>query len=112
MSGRRKPPLRCAAGECWYPQRCARSGACLELQIGDRPDREVAARAIYDRRPFRMTSSGSVMDPLSSTMQEFSWDDAPVFYQTECYELADAVLAALSLNDLREQRPLPTAEAA
>jgi hypothetical protein len=75
--------------------------------VSVRPDREVAARAIYNRRPFRVTMSGSVMDPLACTTRESDFEGAPDFYRDECYELADAVLAALSFAELRAQRPLP-----
>jgi hypothetical protein len=66
-----------------------------------RLDRDVAARAIYDRRPFRSSTSESVMDPLACKVRELPFDDAPAFYTAECYELADAVIAALRLRDLR-----------
>jgi hypothetical protein len=74
-----------------------------------RPDREIAARAIYLKRPFRVTSTGAVMDPLDCNVREHSWEGAPAFYRDECYELADAVIAALTFEGLREQRPLPEA---
>jgi hypothetical protein len=75
--------------------------------VSDRPDREIAARAIYSRRPFRTAMSGAVMDGFLSMSREFDFDDAPAFYRDECYELADAVLSALAFAGLRQQRPLP-----
>jgi hypothetical protein len=61
--------------------------------------REVIARAIYDQRPFRTAMSGSPMDPFLRESKVFGWDEAPSFYQEECYELADAIMARLLLSD-------------
>lgn len=73
----------------------------------DRPDREIAARAIYARRPFRTAATGGVLDGCLTLAREFDFEDAPAFYRDECYELADGVLAALSFAELRTPRPLP-----
>ena len=64
------------------------------------PPREIAARAIYDRRPFTIAQSGGVMD-MMRVDKVLDWDGAPAFYQAECYELADAVLARLALAGFR-----------
>ncbi len=65
--------------------------------------REIAARAIYDRRPFYLAESRSPL-PNEMISRRFAWDAAPASYQNDCFELADAVLAALDF-DLRPAGP-------
>jgi hypothetical protein len=76
-------------------------------ELADLSDREIAARALYRERPFRTAMTGAVMDPMIQEVRVFDFDAAPAFYQSECYELADAILADLAIAGRREQRPLP-----
>lgn len=61
------------------------------------PVREVIARAIYGRQPFRVAQTGGVLDVMR-TERVFEWEDAPSWYRSECWELADGVCAALMLK--------------
>ena len=56
--------------------------------------RERAARAVYALRPFKTAMSSR---PLEATMdcRVFGFEEAPAFYVADCYEVADAVLAAI-----------------
>lgn len=58
------------------------------------PRREAAARAVYRLRPYYI---GEKRDPLedSGVAAPFDWDGAPWAYQSRCYDIADAVLAAI-----------------
>jgi len=67
------------------------------------PPREIAARAIYALRPFRIAQSVGVLE-MMSPVREFDWDAAPDFYQQECFELADGVLNALQLAGVALER--------
>lgn len=59
--------------------------------------RDVAARAIYARHPFYLGETREVF-PHSHVAERFDWDGAPAYYQEQCYELADAVLAAIGVE--------------
>jgi hypothetical protein len=80
--------------------------------MSELPDRELVARALYNRRPFCISESGSVMDPFMRKITSFEFEAAPAFYQAECYELADAMLGALYLAGRLDPRAFPAAEAA
>lgn len=69
-----------------------------------RSHREIIARSIYRVRPFRIAKSGGVMDGCLSDARELTWDGAPAFYQSECYELADAIILDIVLAQQGELR--------
>jgi len=85
---------------------CLRPGAAPAFPPipADMPRREIIARAIYRQRPFKTAMSGGVMDGFLSVAHEFGWDEAPTFYQDECYELADAIVLDLALAEQGEVR--------
>jgi hypothetical protein len=58
--------------------------------------RDCIARGIYDARPFMLAHSGGVMDVMRVD-QVLAWEDAPDFYRSECYEIADSVHARMLL---------------
>jgi hypothetical protein len=60
--------------------------------------RDVIAMAIYERRPFVIAQSGGVLD-MMRTEKVCSWDEAPGWYRSECWDLADAVHARLLLPE-------------
>lgn len=92
MSGwQTEQALRCSCrgSDEYCPCQNVREGEVAEAR------RETAARAIYDKRPFYHAESTSPMERSITVSQKFDWDSAPAFYREECFELGDAVLAAL-----------------
>jgi hypothetical protein len=76
------------------------------------PLREAFARAIYAKRPFCQASTVGVLDGLGG-VTVIAWDNAPAFYQDQCFELADAVLAEIFLRQQQgEQLPVQVERAA
>lgn len=67
------------------------------------PMREVIARSIYRQRPFRTASTRSPTEPWLREDRLFAWEEAPDFYQGECYELADGILADLAVAQAAER---------
>lgn len=64
--------------------------------------RDRAARAVYRLRPFRTAMSTSPLDDMLTQSRVFDFDEAPAYYQADCYRIADAVLAVVS----RSRAPL------
>jgi hypothetical protein len=65
--------------------------------------REVIARGVYDRKPFRIARSGGVMEMMQPE-QELSWEDAPGWYRDECFDIADGVHARMLLAQAEGER--------
>ncbi|MGZ8343716.1 MAG: hypothetical protein ACXW27_08985 [Allosphingosinicella sp.] len=63
--------------------------------------RETIARGVYDARPFTMAVSGGVMEVMRVD-QVLDWESAPRFYRSECFEIADGVLARMLLDQQRD----------
>lgn len=63
--------------------------------------RETVARGVYDARPFRVAHSGGVMEMMAPAAER-SWDEAPDWYRSECFEIADSVLARMLLAQSEE----------
>lgn len=84
----------CRGSDEYCPCQNVRKGEVAEVR------REVAARAIYERRPFYLAESTTPMERSMTVSRKFDWDAAPAFYQEECFELGDAVLAALDRRAL------------
>lgn len=64
--------------------------------------RETVARGVYDVRPFTMAVSGGVMEVMRVD-QVLDWESAPSFYRSECFEIADGVLARMLLDQQRDE---------
>ena len=78
--------------------------AAAEPVPATRSMREVIARAVYRVRPFRVAEPGGVMDGCLSVSREMSWDGAPSFYRSECFEIADAAILDMVLAQQGEFR--------
>lgn len=60
--------------------------------------RETIAIGIYEARPFTVAQTGGVMDVMRID-KVFAWADAQSFYRSECYDIADSVLARMLLSE-------------
>lgn len=58
--------------------------------------RECIARGVYDARPFVLAHSGGVLDVMRVD-RILAWEEAPDFYRSECFEIADSVHARMLL---------------
>ena len=70
--------------------------------------RECIARGVYDARPFVLAHSGGVMDVMRVD-RILSWEEAPDFYRSECFEVADSVHARMLLAQAEDRGAAPPA---
>jgi hypothetical protein len=58
--------------------------------------RDIVVDAVYASRPFSISTSGGLMQPMREA-RDLPWEEAPAWYRSECYELADLIVARLLL---------------
>lgn len=63
--------------------------------------RETIARGVYDVRPFTLAVSGGVMEVMRVD-KVLPWEEAPSFYRSECFEIADGVMARMLIDQQAE----------